>query len=97
MGGSGGRPRQDRERGPEGPLSRVPPAAAFVGVLAVFLIGVWVGGPLGAALLSVLLLFVLGLIVTRWHQLRPAERVGRVLVVAVLTLVTLSVLVPALP
>nr|WP_016697777.1 DUF6703 family protein [Actinoalloteichus spitiensis] len=96
MGGSGGGTRQDRDRGAEGPLSRVPPAVAFVVVLAVFLTGVWAGGPLGAALLSVLLLFALGLVVTRWHHLRPAERAGRVLVVAVLALVTASVLVPAL-
>lgn len=75
-----------------GPLARVRPVAVFVVVLAVFGLGVWLRGPIGAGLLLLLCLGVIVLLATTWSALKPAERALRVLVIAVLAMVALSVL-----
>ncbi|MBW4721769.1 hypothetical protein [Saccharothrix obliqua] len=75
-----------------GPLAKVPAPVVFVLVLALFGAGVLIRGPVGAALLGVLALGVLGLLATTWRLLAPGARVLRVLVLAVLLLVTASVL-----
>ena len=73
------------------PLSRVPPAAAFVAVAAVFAIGVLVGGAAGAVLLGGLAVLVTLLLVGAWPRLRPPERVLRVIVLLTLIAVAISV------
>ena len=75
-----------------GPLAKVPPLAAFVVVIIVFGVAIWLRGPVGAALLGVLGLGVLGLLAATWQVLRPAERVLRVIVVAILAAVAISLL-----
>ncbi len=75
-----------------GPLSRVPAPAAFLLVLAVFVAGVWLRGPAGALLLGLLALGVAALLATTWPLLGRGARVLRLLVLAVLVLITVSVL-----
>jgi len=75
-----------------GPLARVPAPVVFLLVLAVFGAGVLVRGAVGALLLGALALGVAALLAATWRLLAPGARVLRVLVLAVLALVTLSVL-----
>ncbi|WP_433269846.1 hypothetical protein ACQPZF_08125 [Actinosynnema sp. CS-041913] len=75
-----------------GPLARVPGPAAFLLVLALFGLGVWLRGTVGAVLLGVLVLGVAALLAATWRLLTPSARVLRLLVLAVLVLVTVSVL-----
>ncbi|WP_309113039.1 hypothetical protein [Saccharothrix sp.] len=74
-----------------GPLAKVPAPAVFLLVLALFGAGVWIRGPVGAALLWMLVVGVAALLAVTWRYLAPSARVLRVLVLAVLVLVTLSV------
>ncbi len=73
-----------------GPLKKVPPVAAFFGVLVVFGIAVWLRGTVGAVLLGALGLGVLGMLAATWQTLRPADRVLRVIVVLILAGVAVS-------
>jgi hypothetical protein len=75
-----------------GPLARVPPLVAFIGVLAVFGVAVWLRGVPGAVLLGLLGLGVLGLLAVTWQALKPADRVLRVFVVIILAGVAISLL-----
>jgi hypothetical protein len=75
-----------------GPLAKVPPVAAFVAILAVFGVAVWLRGVAGAILLGALDLAVLGLLAGTWAALRPADRVLRVVVVLILAGVAISLL-----
>lgn len=76
----------------QGPLASVPPVAAFALVVALFAAGVLVGGALGAALLGLLVLFVAALLAATWSVLTGSQRAGRVLVLAVLVAVAVSLL-----
>lgn len=76
----------------EGPLSRIPPLAAFLVVTAVFVAGVVVGGPFGALLLGLLAAGVVVLLAVTWGSLAPGQRFGRVLILGVLVAVAVSVL-----
>ncbi len=76
----------------DGPLSRVPPAAVFLVVATVFVVGVVVGGLVGVLLLGALAVAVGVLLAVTWSALAPAQRFGRVLVLAVLAAVAVSVL-----
>jgi hypothetical protein len=75
-----------------GPLSRVPAPAAFLLVLAVFGLGVWLRGTVGALLLGLLALAVATLLAVTWELLTPSGRLLRVLVLAVLVLIAVSLL-----
>lgn len=75
-----------------GPLARVPPLAAFLGVLVVFGVAIWLRGVVGAVLLGLLGLGVVGMLAATWQALRPADRVLRVVVVIVLAGVAISLL-----
>lgn len=75
-----------------GPLDKVPPAVAFLLVIALFGLGVWLRGPVGAALLGVLLLGVAGLLGTTWSRLSAPARIARIAVLAVLAAVLVSIL-----
>jgi hypothetical protein len=75
-----------------GPLARVPPIAAFLLVAAIFALGVWLRGPLGALLLGVLVVGVLALLAATWRLLDTGARVLRVVVVVVLVAIAISVL-----
>jgi hypothetical protein len=75
-----------------GPLARVPAPAAFLVVLALFVLGIWLQGAVGALLLGVLAVGVALLLATTWPLLTPSARVLRVLVLAVLVLIAVSVL-----
>lgn len=76
----------------DGPLAKLPPVVAFVVVLVVFGVAVWLRGVIGAVLLGVLGLGVLGLLAGTWHALKPADRVLRVLVVVILAVVAVTLL-----
>jgi hypothetical protein len=80
--------RRDESRAPlvagDGPLAKVPPLVAFLVVLVVFGLAIWLRGAVGALLLGVLGVGVLALLAVTWRVLRPAERVLRVLVVLIL-------------
>lgn len=75
-----------------GPLAKVPPAAAFLVVLVVFGLAIWLHGVVGAVLLGVLGLGVLALLAATWRVLKPADRVLRVIVVLILAGVAISLL-----
>ena len=81
-------------RGPmlpgRGPFAGVPPVAAFLLVLVVFVVAVVLGGGLGALLLGLLALAVVALLAATWPRLSTAERAGRGLVLAVLVAVALA-------
>lgn len=76
----------------DGPLSRVPPLLVFVLVAAVFVVGVVVRGPLGAMLLGLLTLGAAVLLAATWRVLAPPQRAGRLVILAVLAAITVSVL-----
>lgn len=76
----------------DGPLSRVPPAAVFLVVATVFVVGVVVGGLVGVLLLGALAVAVGVLLAVTWSALAPAQRVGRLFILAVLAAVAVSVL-----
>jgi hypothetical protein len=75
-----------------GPLSKVPPALVFLVILALFAVAIWQRGTVGAALLGLPGLGVIGLLVGTWRVLKPAERALRVFVVLVLAAVAISML-----
>ncbi|HEU5474397.1 MAG TPA: DUF6703 family protein [Actinophytocola sp.] len=79
----------------DGPLTRVPPVAAFLVVTALFVVAVVVRGALGAVLLGMLALGVGGLLAATWGVLAPAQRAARVLILAVLVAVTVSMFLTA--
>jgi hypothetical protein len=76
----------------DGPLAKVSPLLAFLVVAAVFVVGVVVKGPLGALLLGLLAAGVAVLLAATWRVLAPAQRLLRVLVLAVLVVIAVSVL-----
>jgi hypothetical protein len=76
----------------EGPLSRVPPVAAFLLVAVVFVVGILIGGSVGALLLGLLAAGIAALLAVTWNVLSPSERAGRVFILAVLAAVAVSVL-----
>jgi hypothetical protein len=76
----------------EGPLARVTPLAAFLVVTVLFVLGVVIRGSLGALFLGVLAAGVGVLLAATWRVLAPTQRVGRVLVLAVLVAIAVSVL-----
>ncbi|MQA17177.1 MAG: hypothetical protein GEV09_24525 [Pseudonocardiaceae bacterium] len=56
---------------------------AFLAVLAVFALGVWLGGPLGALLLGLLAAAIGVLLAVTWSRLSGSERAIRLLVLLV--------------
>jgi hypothetical protein len=74
-----------------GPLAKVPPIAAFVVVLGLFVAGILIRGAVGAALLGVLALGVAGLLAGTWRALTPSARAGRLVVLTALVVVAISV------
>lgn len=73
-----------------GPLSGIRPLAAFLIVLAMFGVGVWLGGPIGTGLLALLSVGVVLLLIATWPVLRPSARILRVLVVILLAVIAVS-------
>ncbi len=76
----------------DGPLAKVSPILAFLVVAAVFVVGVVVKGAVGALLLGLLAAGVAVLFAATWRVLPPAQRLLRVLVLAVLVVIAVSVL-----
>jgi len=76
----------------DGPLSRMPPVAGFLLVAAVFVVGILVGGAVGALLLGLLAAGIAVLLAVTWQALSSSERAGRVFILAVLVAVAVSVL-----
>jgi hypothetical protein len=76
----------------DGPLARVPPVAVFCVVIAMFATAVLVRGAIGAALLGLLAVGVGVLLAATWPVLSGSARAGRVLVLAVLVGVAVSLL-----
>lgn len=75
----------------DGPLSRVPAAAVFLVVAAVFVVGVVVRGMPGAVLLGALAVGVAVLLAVTWGALTSTQRFGRVFILGVLVAVAVSV------
>ena len=73
-----------------GPLARVPPALAFVAVLAVFVLGVWLGEAAGAAVLVLLAAVAGALLAAAWPRLSAPERTVRLLVIVVVVAIALE-------
>jgi hypothetical protein len=90
------RPTRQSRRAPlivgRGPLAKVPPFGAFLAVIVLFGLGVWLRGPIGATLLAVLDIGVLVLLAGTWRALSSSARVMRLVVVAILLAVEASVL-----
>ncbi len=87
--------RRDRRApliGGRGPLTKVPPIAAFLVVVVLFGLGVWLRGAIGVTLLAILDIGVLILLGGTWRALSSSARVMRVVVVALLLAVEASVL-----
>lgn len=74
----------------DGPLSRVPPLAVFVVVVAVFATGVIVRGVPGAVLLGVLAAGMALMLAATWAALAPGQRFGRALVLILLIIIAVS-------
>ena len=83
------RPRRTLVPG-DGPLANVHPLVAFLAVLAVFVLGLWLGGVAGALVLGVLAAAIGGLLAAAWPRLTPAERGVRVLVLLILVAIALQ-------
>lgn len=66
------------------------PAIAFLGVLVVFVVGVWWSGLPGALLLGLLAVAVGTLLAAAWPRLTTAERAVRLLVLATLIAIALQ-------
>ncbi|GLZ47130.1 hypothetical protein Acsp06_33150 [Actinomycetospora sp. NBRC 106375] len=77
----------------DGPLARVPPVAVFAVVAVVFAAGVIIGGFAGAVLLGALAIAVAVLLATTWPRLTSAERLVRILVLAILVAITVGLVV----
>jgi hypothetical protein len=75
-----------------GPLARVPAPVVFLLVLALFGLGVWLKGAVGALLLAVLALGVAVMLAVTWPLLTPGARGLRMVVLALLVLIMVSVL-----
>jgi len=75
-----------------GPLAKLPPLAAFVAVIVLFGLGVWLRGVIGATLMAVLDIGVLTLLAGTWRALGSSARVMRVVIVIILLAVEASVL-----
>lgn len=90
------RPTRQSRRAPliggTGPLTKVPPIAAFLLVIVLFGLGVWLRGALGATLLAILDIGVIVLLVATWRALSSSARLMRVLVLVLLVAVEASVL-----
>jgi hypothetical protein len=90
------RPTRRSRRAPlvggRGPLTKVPPVAAFLLVVVLFGLGVWLRGAVGTALLAVLDVGVLFLLVGTWRALSSSARVMRLVIVVILLAVEASVL-----
>jgi predicted neutral ceramidase superfamily lipid hydrolase len=76
-----------------GPLSRVPPVAAFLAVVAVFAIGALIGGAIGALVLGVLALGMAGLLASTWGALSTSQRAVRVFVLLILVAIAVALVV----
>jgi uncharacterized protein DUF6703 len=74
----------------DGPLSRVPPIAVFVVVVAVFAAGVIVRGVPGAVLLGVLAAGVALMLAATWETLAPGQRFARTLILGLLIIIAVS-------
>ncbi|MEV6843839.1 DUF6703 family protein [Actinoplanes sp. NPDC051411] len=71
-------------------LSRVPPARAFLGALALMLLGLFLPGIVGAAVLGVLAAALIALTVATW-PVQPARiRAVRMILLGVLVLLLIS-------
>lgn len=74
----------------DGPLARVPPLLAFLAVLAVFVLAVWLGGVLGGGLLLLLAAGVAALLAAAWPRLTAPERTVRVVVLLIVVAIALE-------
>lgn len=75
-------------------LSRVPAVLPFLVMLALMLVGIFVGGPVGTALLAVPLLFLSWLLFLTWPHLSLAERVMRSAVLLLVVGIAVTQIIP---
>ena len=71
-------------------LARVPPARAFLATLVVMLLGLFLPGIIGAAVLALLAAALIGLSVTTWPVQPSRTRAVRLILVGVLVLLIIS-------
>ena len=74
-------------------LSRVPPTRAFLATIALMLLGLFLPGIVGAAVLGVLAAALIALTVTTWPVQPARTRAVRVILLGVLVLLLLSKMV----
>lgn len=85
------------ERVSVGPLTRLSQlhrAVPFLVVLGLLVAGIVVGGPVGAALLLVVVLLVAWLLYLGWPRMTRAERLGRTAVLLVAVALCLTQVFP---
>ncbi len=75
-------------------IAALPRAVPFVALLALLVVGVFVGGVVGVVCTALVAVFVVWLMYLSWPRLTTVERLGRV---AVLLLAVALVLVQAFP
>lgn len=89
------RPRIERLSSPPlASLVRLPVWLPFLVVLALMLVGIFVGGPLGAVLLAVPVIFLCWLLYLTWPRLGTAERAMRLAVLALVLAIAVTQVVP---
>jgi hypothetical protein len=71
-------------------LARTNPTAAFLGALALVLVGLFAPGPIGGVVLLALTAGLATLLVTTWPVQPPHTRVLRLMILTALTAVALS-------
>jgi len=71
-------------------LSRIPPSRAFLAALVVMLLGLFLPGIVGAAVLALLAAGLIALTVTTWPIQPAATRAVRIILLGVLVLLILG-------
>ncbi|HET8600482.1 MAG TPA: DUF6703 family protein [Segeticoccus sp.] len=75
-------------------LSRLPRVVPFLSMLALLLVGAFLGGPVGVVLVAVAALFLAWLLYLAWPKLGGNERLMRLAVIALVVAVAVVQLVP---
>ena len=75
-------------------LFRVPSKVSAGVLIAAILLGLLIGGPVGAVLLGLAVLVLLGMLVLLWPDIPPIERMMRLAIALVVAAVAVVRLVP---
>lgn len=75
-------------------MSQLPRAVPFLVMLGLLVVGLMVGGPLGAVLLGIVVLVVAWLFYLSWPRLTASERLGRAAVLVLALALWLTTVFP---